>query len=72
MTDQQKAVSAIHQAMKSERLFTAYLKAGNRERKVEMSEADMKAVLQKHFKTYVLELRIENVEVGKTRLEGDC
>jgi prolyl-tRNA editing enzyme YbaK/EbsC (Cys-tRNA(Pro) deacylase) len=68
MTHHQKAVTAIHKATKTERRFTVYLKAGNRERKVEMSEADLIAMLQKNFGQYVIELRIEEIEVGKTHI----
>jgi hypothetical protein len=67
----QKIVNKIHKAMKTERRFIVYTKAGNNERRREMSESDLVAMLQRNFGEYVIELQIEEIEVGKTHLRPD-
>jgi len=36
-----------------------------------MSESDLVSMLQKNFGEYVIELQIEEIEVGKTHLRPD-
>lgn len=67
----QSAVMAIHRAMKSEKSYLVYWTDGEKEHQRRLSEADMNAILTAEIGGTVIQVKIEEKQVGKTHLRPE-
>ena len=65
------AVMAIHRAHNTEKSYLVYFRDGENERQMTFSEADMNAILSAELGGQVIQVKITEKQVGKTKLRPE-